>query len=433
MLVAAVALPFAAALLAWALPGDRSRLGLLLGASAAHLALVAGFWRVRPPALGGEALALDDLGLLFLTVTSVVFALVSLYTPAYLERKGRGSTRVYVSCSLALLGAMGMVCSTRHFGLLWVAIEASTLAGAPLIAHRLTPAKLEATWKYLLLCSVGVALALLGTFFLGLSAAGLPGGGVPDLTVSALQAAAPGLSVPWLKGSFVLLLVGYGTKMGLAPLHAWLPDAYGEAPSPTSALFSGALSNCAFLGVLRALPVLEGAGLGGFGRGLLLLLGFASLVVAAGFILGQADLKRMLAYSSVENYGIMAVGVGLGGVGTYGALLHAVNHSVAKVLLFLLAGNVLVLHGTRTIAALRGVAKRTPWTGALFAAGFLAIAGSPPFGPFLSEFTILRAALDGRGGGLAVLYLLLLGASFVGLTTGTLAVLQGEPAGPAPP
>lgn len=432
MLTAFLGAPFAAALAAYVLPRDRWRNALLAAYSLAHLGAVGAFWAARPAPVGGEVLVLDDLGLLFLTVTAVLYALVNLYTPTYLARKGTPSNRVFVPCTLALLGAMDLVASTRHFGLLWVAVEASTLASAPLIAHRVTPAKLEATWKYLLLCSVGIALALLGTFFLGIGAAALPGES-EDFTVSALRAGAGALSVPWLKGAFVFLLVGYGTKLGLAPLHSWLPDAYSEAPSPVSALFSGALSNCAFLGILRVLPVLDAAGLGPFGRHLLVLFGLLSLLVAAAFILGQRDLKRMLAYSSIENMGILALGVGLGGLGTYGALLHAVNHSLVKSLLFLAAGNVLILCGTRTVGELKGLGRRAPRTSALFLIGFLAIAGTPPFGPFLSEFTIFRAAVDQGQGWIAGLYLALLAAVFVGMAAIVLNVVQGEPGDGAGP
>lgn len=431
MLIAFLAAPFAAAALAFLLPGDGLRSRFLPLYCLLHLAAVATLWRVRPAPVGGEVLLVDDLGLLFLSVTAVLYALVSLYTPAYLTAKGTPSNRVFVPCALALLGAMDLALSTRHLGVLWVALEASTLASAPLISHRLTPKKLEATWKYLLLCSVGIALALLGTFFLGISASGLARETV-DVTVSSLVAVAPRLSLPWLKGAFVLLLAGYGTKLGLAPLHSWLPDAYSEAPSPASALFSGALSNCAFLAILRVLPILDAAGIGAFGRHLLVVLGLFSLAVAAAFVLGQSDIKRMLAYSSIENMGILAIGVGIGGLGSYGALLHAVNHSLVKTLLFLAAGNILILCGSRAVGEVSGLQRRAPWTGGLFALGFLAIAGSPPFGPFLSEFTILRAALDQGMAPVAILYLLFLGAAFVGMASISLRVLQGTGGAAAP-
>jgi hydrogenase-4 component F len=426
MLAGFLASPFVAALIAAVLPGYRSRFALLVGFGLAHLAVVASFWTGRPDPVGGEMLVLDDLGLLFLTVTAVLFALVSLYAPAYLAREEHRANRVFTLCAMAFLGAMDVVCCTRHLGLFWVAVEATTLASAPLIAHPVNPRGLEATWKYLVLCSVGIAVALLGTFFLGLSALEA-GNGAIDFTVPALRAAAPQLSVPWLKGSFVLLLVGYGTKMGLAPMHSWLPDAHSEAPSPVSALLSGALLNCAFLGLLRVFPIVAAAGLGEFARELFTALGIVSLAVAAVFVLGQTDIKRMLAYSSIEHMGVIALGVGVGGIGSYGALLHAVNHSITKALLFLAAGNILVLYGTKTVGQLSGVVRRTPWTGALFPAGIFAIAGFPPFGVFLSEFTILRAIMDHGHSWLAAAYLTLLGAVFVGLASVALRIIQGEP------
>jgi len=426
MFVAFLAFPFVAALLGLVAPG-RARLVVLVAASLAHAAVVASFWMQRPAPLGGEILALDALGLVILSVVSAVFLLVSLYTPTYLRRKETPATGAYAACCLGLLGSMSLAACTLHLGVLWVAVEGSTLASAPLIAHRTTPAKLEATWKYLVLCSVGVGLALLGTFFLGIGAT-LGANPIQELTTSALLEAAPRIPAAWLRVGFVLLLVGYGTKMGLAPLHMWLPDAYAEAPAPASALFSGALSNVAFLGVVRTLPVLEAAGQGPFARSLLIALGLASLLVSATFVVYQRDLKRMLSYSSIENYGVMALGVGLGGLGTYGALLHAVNHSLAKTVLFLVSGNVLVLLGTREVGRLKGLGRRAPWTAMLLAGGFLAIAGSPPFGLFWSEFTVVRAALALHPW-VAVAMLALLGAAFVGMARIVLSVLHGGEVG----
>ncbi|GAB4256879.1 MAG: proton-conducting transporter membrane subunit [Deferrisomatales bacterium] len=423
MLPFVVLFPFAAAALGFLPLGHRSRTGLLVGASLVHSAAVVWLWSHPPAAILGDVLHLDALGLLVLSVVSGVNAVVALYAPVYLARKGHGLTGTYAGCVLALLGAMSLGASTRHFGILWVAVEASTLASAPLISHRITAHKLEATWKYLVLCSVGEALALLGTFFLGL---GATGGDEPvaELSVSALTAVAPHMAPAWLRAAMVLLAVGYGTKMGLAPFHSWVPDAYAEAPSPASALLSGALSNVAFLGILRVLPVARAGGQGAFAEHLLLVLGFASLALAAGLVLRQADFKRMLAYSSIENYGILALGVGLGGLGTYGALLHAVNHALAKTLLFLAAGNLLVFCGTRSVAKLQGVARRAPFTAALLSAGFLAIVGTPPFGPFWSELTVFRAALERPWA--AVAFLALLGIVFVGMAQIVLSALHGR-------
>jgi len=423
VLVAAVALPFFAALAGLALAGHKRLMALLAMTSLAHAGLVASFWLDRPKPHEGLALALDDVGLLVLTVVSVVFLLVSLYTPGYFKGKGMKATNTYVACSLGLLGAMTMAASTLHFGVLWVAVEASTLAGAPLLAHRTTPRKLEATWKYLLLCSVGVALALLGTIFLGIGAIQTP---VPpgELTVAEVMRVAPLMPGVWLRVAFVLLLVGYGVKMGLAPVNAWVPDAYSEAPSTVSALFSGAISNVAFLGIWRATYVLRAAGMGEFAGDLLTAFGLASLLVAAVFIIKQKDLKRMLAYSSVENYGLLALGLGLGGMGAYGALLHVLTHSLAKVLLFMVAGNILVVCGTRAVGELGGLLKRAPATGLLFAAGFFAVVGSPPFGLFWSELAIVRGAMTRPWVAAAMLFLMAL--IFIGMSTVALKVLLGE-------
>jgi hydrogenase-4 component F len=232
------------------------------------------------------------------------------------------------------------------------------------------------------------------------------------------------LDAPWLRAAFLLFLVGYGTKMGLAPLHTWLPDAHSEAPSVVSALLSGCLLNCAFLGVLRLQEVCVAAGQGDFGRELLVVFGLLSMGVAAIFIAGQADYKRMLAYSSVEHMGILALGVGLGGAGTFGAMLHAVNHSLTKAMLFLVAGNILAVYRSKSTAEVRGVLRVLPVSGVLWVAGFLAITGSPPFGPFLSELTILKAALDQGRVAIAVAYLILLAVVFVGMSTTVLRMAQ---------
>jgi hydrogenase-4 component F len=231
----------------------------------------------------------------------------------------------------------------------------------------------------------------------------------------------------WLKAAFILLLVGYGTKMGLAPMHTWLPDAHSEAPSVVSALLSGALLNCAFLGIIRAQQVCVAAGLGEFGRELLIVFGLVSMAFAAVFIVGQADFKRMLAYSSVEHMGILALGIGLGGAGAFGAMLHAVNHSFTKAMLFLVAGNILAAYETKSVSSIRGVRRVLPISGILWLVGFLAITGSPPFGLFASELTILKAAMDGGHGLVAIAYLFFLAVIFIGMATNFLAMSHGSP------
>ena len=293
---------------------------------------------------------------------------------------------IFTGALLLLLAAMTLAILSRHLALQWVAIEATTLASAPLIYYHQNRRSLEAAWKYLMLCSVGIAIALLGIFFLRMTIQDGP----HDLTLAALLERAGTLNHKWLSTAFIFMLVGYGTKMGLAPLHTWLPDAHSEAPSPVSALLSGALLNCAFLGILRVQQVCAAAGMASFGGDLLILFGLLSMGLAGAFLLRQADYKRMLAYSSVEHMGILALGVGLGGLGLFGSLLHTVNHSIVKAMLFFTAGNLLSRFHTKDTTKIQGACDALPISGALWIAGFLAVTGSPPFGTFISEFTILR-------------------------------------------
>jgi hydrogenase-4 component F len=441
LLLALLLLPAVAGLASFAIKADGVRRKLLVVAAAGHAALVVVAWVDHPAPLWGGRLALDAPGLLVLSLASLLFLATSTYAVEYLRRERHEPVQdfeegdvftnqpeaVFTACLLLFLSTMTLVAESQHLSLLWVAVEATTLASAPLIGFHRHHRSLEATWKYLLICSVGIALALLGTFFVGVAASGASGEG-PSLLLGDLLAAGPALDARWLRAAFVLFLVGYGTKMGLAPMHTWLPDAHAEAPSAASALLSGALLNCAFLGILRSQQVLAAAGQAEFGRGLLVLLGLFSMAVAAVFILGQSDYKRMLAYSSVEHMGILALGVGLGGGAVFGAMYHALNHTLAKGGLFLLSGNVLRAFRTKS-TALRGMVRVLPVTGVLWVAGMLAITGWPPFGTFMSEFTVLRGALDGGRPWVAGLFLALLATVFLGMGRTMLSMAQGQPEG----
>lgn len=450
---ALILIPAAAGAAAFVIRSDRLRQALLVGTALVHSGLTLSLWKSfggSPEGPGpGDWLALDATGLLFLSIVSLLFLMTSFYTVGYLRREHADAHHdieegfyfrnapeaVFSGCLLMFLAAMTLVTQCQHFGLLWVAVEATTLVSAPLIYFHRQHRSLEATWKYLLICSVGIALALLGNFLLAVAATSASAGDdhVP-LVVGSLVERARLLDATWLKAAFVFFLVGYGTKMGLAPMHTWLPDAHSEAPSSVSSLLSGALLNCAFLGILRAHQVAAAAGYGDFSRELLVGFGLLSMLVAGVFIVGQADFKRMLAYSSVEHMGVLALGAGLGGRdGTLGMLLHAVNHSVTKAMLFLLAGNILGVYKTKQSATIQGMNSVIPWTTALWIAGFLAITGSPPFGIFVSEFTILKAALDQGHGVVAAAYLALLILIFVGMATIVLNMAQGEPAPSADP
>jgi hydrogenase-4 component F len=331
-------------------------------------------------------------GLLVLLVTSFIFVFIAWYAVFYMREQEMGNEPIFLGCMLLFLGTMSMAALADHPIMLWIAIEATTLVSAPLIFINRSKKAIEATWKYVLICSVGIALALLGFFFITLS---MDQGGLDvPLTFSSLNTAARQLDPLWLKTGCIFVLIGFGTKMGLAPMHTWLPDAHSEAPSPASALLSGALLNCAFLGIFKVHTLLVLAGLGEFSGSLLIGFGLFSMLLAGIFILRQPDYKRMLAYSSVENMGVIAFGVGIGGLALYGAMLHLIHHSLIKSSLFLSAGNLVLGFGTKLVAKCGGMVRLLPRTFVSFFGGFIAISGLPPFGVFLSELLIILGAFQ---------------------------------------
>ena len=400
------------------------RRAILLSGALLHLAEVATLAVTRKSGYENFQVAVDPLGLFFLSLTSLLFLLVAVYSRGYFQHE-RGLVRdpvshLFVPCMLFFLGAMSLTMVTTHLALLWVGIEGTTLATAPLIYYHHQRTALEAAWKYLLICSVGIALALLGLFVLAAAAQGVSS----DLSVPALSAQARLLDPRWLRIGFILILVGFGTKMGLAPLHNWLPDAHSEAPSPVSALLSGALLNCAFLGILRVYQICVAAGLAAFAGKLLVILGIASLAVAAIFITGQKDYKRLLAYSSIEHMGILALSVGCGA--GWVTLLHILNHSLAKTMLFLVSGQILLTYRTKYVSEVRGLLRTLPPAGFLLLVGGLAILGSPPFSLFLSEFLILRAGWAEGHITAMCCYLIFLGVIFVSMSRIILRMAQGD-------
>lgn len=425
MALALILVPLALAALAFLLPSERARPALLPVAGAIRLALT-GVALTLPEvtALSGW-LRLDPIGKVLLLLIDVMFLLSSLYAPAYLRLRAARSNRVLCACLLVVLGTSAAVAQAHHLGLLWVAVEATALASAPMIFFNRNARSLEATWKYLLVGSVGTALALLGSFFLAYSA--VHGGLEASLLLDDLIAEAPLLSRPWLHAAFILLFVGYGTKMGLAPMHTWKPDAYGEAPGMVGGILAGGTTGCAFVAVLRFFQICHAAGEAAFARQLMVAAGLLSMAVGGGLLMRQRDYKRMLAYSSVEHMGILVLGVGIGGAAVFGSLLHLVNNGLTKGVMFLSAGNIHRAFNSKVTPEVSGALRRVPASAALFLAGFFAITGSPPFGTFISELTILRAAFqDGQlwvaGGFLAALVLV-----FLGMGATVLNVVQGEP------
>jgi hydrogenase-4 component F len=424
-----IAFPLIMAAVTFAAPSNRWRPWLLPLGAAVQLGLV---FKAIDESLHGTPISgldnwllVDALGNVWLGFLAVLFFILALYAPGYLTLRSDRPNRVFCANLFVALAGMTLVALSHHLGLMWVAMEATTLATAPLLYFNHNPRSLEATWKYLLISSVGIALALFGSFFLAYSS--LKAGLESTLLFDQLIREAPRLSPPWLHAAFVLLFIGYGTKMGLAPMHSWKPDAYGEAAGLVGTLLASGVTSCAFLAILRIYHICRAGAEAGFAREIMIFMGLLSMALGAVFMVRQRDFKRMLAYSSVEHMGILVLGVGIGGMAVYGALLHLINNGLTKGVLFLSAGNIHRAYGSKTTDDVRGAIHRVPLSGALFLAGFLAITGSPPFGPFVSEFTIVSAAV-GSGQFLAGgLFLVLLGVVFIGMGATVLTVVQGKP------
>ncbi len=424
MLSCLILFPFLSAILAFLPVRNQYRLYLLGAVSLTHAVAVATFWWKHPPAEWNGFLVLDPLGLILLSICSFLYVSVAVFMVGYFEHEQR-SNRTFVACLLFLLSAMSLVAVSYHMGLLWVAIETTTLFSAPLISFHSNRQTLEATWKYLIVCSVGIALALMGTFFLGIAAHE-----VHTLLLPSLLHNAPDLAVNWLKLSVIFLLVGYGCKMGLAPTHSWKPEAYGQATGMVGVLMAGAVTQCAFLGLLRVAQICSRTGLSEFYSSILIVTGILSLAVPAVFILSERNLKRAFAYSSIEHMGILALGLGLGGVGILGALFHMINNALAKVIMFLTAGSIAQKYGSSRVDEVRGVIHVYPVTGIFLLISFLAGTGVFPFATFHSELLIINASVISGHYVLAAISVVCLAFMFIGIARIALDVAHGQPTEP---
>ncbi len=425
LLLLLTTIPLAGALTAWLIPANSRRPLVLPVVATLHLLLVMVVLSSGRPEPLNDWIRLDAIGKLFLLEISVLFAACAFYSVNYLQYRQERNNRVLCMGMQVCLSAMTLATAAHHIGLLWLAIETTTLTMAPLVYFNRNARSIEATWKYMLICSIGIALALLGILFLAYSTvvAGLP----PSLLLESLQGNAARLPQIWLNAAFVLMLVGYGTKMGLAPMHTWKPDAYGEAPGLVGAMLAGGLANCGFLGLIRIYQICMASGAVHFYRTCLIGIGLFSLAVAAIFLVRQTDFKRMLAYSSVEHMGLFAVALGLGGKALYGAMLHLIGNGLAKGVLFLCAGNIHRAFASKNREAARGTLKRAPWTGALFLAGFLAMTGSPPFLIFSSEYAIFSMAFSPGRNTIGTVMAILLMVAFLGMALTVVPVVFGEP------
>jgi hydrogenase-4 component F len=414
---------------------ERANLAAAIVSFAAAAVLIAGQPAPRAEFWGGYV-ALDAAGAWVTLCTAIVYLLASIYSVGYMRAEAELEPRLHGYYALFAGFAFTMFAAPlmNDVGLFWIAVEFTTLVSTFLVAFERRAESIEAAWKYIMVVSAGISLSLLGTIILYWGGTFVLGP-TYQMTWAALAGAAPTIDRSILLLGFLLMVVGYGTKAGLAPMHTWLPDAHSEAPAPVSAMLSGALLNTAMLGIARFLGVVRGADLGRLPGGLLVAFGILSLLIAALFILRQRGIKRLMAYSSVEHMGVIALGFGFGGpLGTLGALLHMLVHSLNKSLMFFGAGNAVHGYGSKSIARIRGVGRAFPVSGALWLAGAVAITGAPPFGLFVSEFTILRAGI-GPGTTWAVWSMgVLLIVIFIGFMSHFRAMYYGpvSPNAPAP-
>jgi hydrogenase-4 component F len=421
--------------------GARARPAGWSGAAGAAITFAAAVWLLigqlhRAPLRGlGGYLYVDSLSCFFLFTVAAVTLLAAAGSVGYLaaeEAAGRLTSfqvRLYFVFFGVFATLMLASLETGNLGLLFVLIEASTLASAALVGLEGKGSSLEAAWKYVIISSLGVTIALAGTLFLFYSASALHLAPDLRLTWPYLFAHAHALAPASLRLAFLLAVVGYGTKVGLAPMHTWLPDAHAEAPSPASAMLSAALLNTGMYAIIRFLAIAR-TGLGDeFPRVVLLVFGFLSVAIGVLFMVRRGNFKRLFAYSSVEHMGIIAVALGFGGVlGLYGALLHTLNHAIAKAVVFLTSGDVALRYRTREAAGVRGLLAAVPLTGAALLLGSFAVLGSPPFGLFLSEFTIVRAGFADASPALPLLLLAFLAIAFIAFARTTTGMSTGEPA-----
>jgi hydrogenase-4 component F len=435
-------IPIVTAIVCYALKNAR-----LIGYAslAGVIALAVAAWTTVPAAISQPLFALDRA--FFMDALSgyimaiVVFLSVAsaIYSIGYLEHELhaglidlRGMRRYYGLLHLFIF-TMLLVTVANNLAIMWIGIEATTIVSALLIGlgfHK-RPLAVEAAWKYIILCTVGITFALLGTFITYYASTAVVGA-EGALNWTTLRTMASRLNPGTMKLAFIFVLVGYGTKSGLAPVHNWLPDAHSQAPSPISALLSGILLNTAFYGIMRFVSIVGPSTGEAFTGNLLIVFGLISIGISAIFILVQENYKRLLAYSSIEHMGIIALGAGIGGpVGLYGALLHILNHALSKPLMFFASGKIQARFGSQNISRVNGVLTSMPLLGTLTFIGALSLAGTPPFNIFVSEFTVLKAGVDRGMWIVAGLFLLFVVIVFYGVLSGFGKMLFGNPAGGA--
>ena len=425
------------ALLCLVVRQPRHVLRLAVVVSAIELALAANIWvsvlRDGSVTAADGWFYIDAFSAFHVIVLVLVFLLSSAFAGVYFANETGERTFTLPTAHrfgalwLGSLSAMMLVLVSNNLGIMWVGMEATTLLSAFLISLHPSRLSLEAMWKYLLICSIGIAFALIGTM---LAAASVQSGGgvhAEALFWTHLASADAHLDPTLMKFAFIFILVGYGTKTGLAPIHSWLPDAHSQAPTPVSAMFSGFLLNTALYCIMRFVPPVQHALGGNFVNGLLIFFGTLSILVAAGFIVFQRDAKRLLAYHSVEHLGIITLGFGLGPLGTFAALFHTLNHSVCKSLAFFAVGRLGQQFGSHDMHALSGALRADRLWGIALLGSVLALIGVAPFSIFMSEYQLLRAAIGANTWLVLILFLAASSVVFVSALRHLIDMAYGVP------
>jgi hydrogenase-4 component F len=412
------------------------RIGAAINVIASGVTFAAGVALLFVERVRTEILIIDDFNIYLVILTTFIGFTTSIFSATYISHEletGKLTPvflRFYHALYQAMLGAMNMALVANNVGLLWVGVEVATLSTVMMVGIYRTPEAIEAAWKYFILGSVGIALAFFGTILIYLVAQPVVGEGLPAMAWDTLVKSGAHFDAKLLSLAFVFLLVGYGTKVGLAPFHAWLPDAHAEGPTPISAVLSGLLLNVALYALLRSKMVLA-ANSQTLDVGMIMIsLGLISLIFAAFMLYRRRDIKRLFAYSSIEHMGIMTFAFGMGGpLANFAGLLHMTMHSLIKSAIFFAVGHVAQVKGTQRIAHIRGLSVTHPVLAVGLAFGVIAIAGMPPFGMFLSEFMLVSTSFA-RQPLLALALVFGLLVAFGALILRLQDILFGEPSGP---
>ena len=434
---AVLLIPALAAAVLALIPGYRVSAMVNVLASLATLAVAASLFVIRPA--GGAYLRVDDLSIVFIVLSAFVGFTTSVFSASYIAHEveiGRLTPvrlRFYHAMYQVLMFAMNLALVSGNIGLMWVAIELATLTTVLMVAVYRTEAAIEAAWKYFILGSVGIALALFGTILIYVAARPVVGEGLAGMVWTTLLARAGGFDPALLDLAFVFLILGYGTKVGLVPLHAWLPDAHAEGPTPISAVLSGLLLNVALYALLRFKMLLAANPRAVAPGPLMIAMGLVSVIFAGFMLYRRRDIKRLFAYSSIEHMGVIAFAFGMGGpLANFAGLLHMTMHSLTKSAIFFSVGHIAQVKGTQRIVDIRGLTVTRPILGWTLVAGVAAIAGLPPFGIFTSEFLVISSTFA-RAPWLALPLVAGLLIAFGALLTQVQGLAFGEPSPGAAP